>query len=101
MPRYRRLQLGEKRLQQGSVGVPPSDRTGIDRSSDLSGTRCADNSLRAMEVETILIPRQAAMGNNATRHALEVGDRILIFDVDDPPGRQHAMPVRHQRLVMS
>jgi hypothetical protein len=54
-----------------------------------------------MEVKAALIPRQPAMGDNATRHRFDIRDCILIMDVKHASGRQHAVPMRHQGLVAS
>ena len=47
------------------------------------------------------IPLKTTVSNNAPRHMLQIGDYILIVYVKDASGRQHLMPMRHQRLVLS
>jgi hypothetical protein len=51
-----------------------------------------------MEVKAALIPRQAAMGDDATRHRFNIRNCILLMDVKHASGRQHAVPMRHQGI---
>ena len=39
------------------------------------------------------------MRDDAPRLSLQIGNHVLVADVEDAPGRQHAPPVRHQTLV--
>src|SRR6516165_12391244 len=80
-----------------AVMAPPSDRTAMKRLPHLPGARRRDDPARAMKVETARLPIQAEEGNEPAALALEVGDHILVANVElGQP--QNPAPVRCKPL---
>ena len=89
-------QWGEKAL----VTAPAANGDVVDRLADLSGTSGENGPLRLMEGEATRIPSQPTMGDDPPRLPFNVSDQILVVNIENTTGRQHLMPMGHERLVV-
>ena len=80
--------------------TPAADRTVVDRLAYLRRAGSANRPLRVMERKAARVPIEPAMRNDTPRLTFQVGDDVFIANIENAAGRQHPVPMLHQRLVM-
>src|SRR3954463_11851959 len=83
------------------IGAPASDRAAVDRPAHLRRARGADRTSGLVKREAGRVPVPTPLRDDAPRPSIQVGHYVLVADVEDPPGREHAVPMRHQPPVAS
>ena len=81
--------------------APATDRAIVNRLAHLRRTRGENRAFRLMKSQTAWIPVEPAMSNDTARLAFQVSHDVFIADIENATRRQDAVPMRHQRLVMS
>src|SRR5438045_485373 len=81
------------------VDAPAAHRCLVDRLANLGCACGAHRAVRLMEREATIVPGQTAMGDDAAALPLEIGDHVLITDIENAARRQHPPPMLHQTLV--
>src|SRR5205823_5247575 len=92
-------QFVEQWTQHDIARPPPSDRALIDGLANLDSACRLDRPLRLVKGEAGIIPFEAAIRDYTARLRLEIGDELLIADVQNQTGRQHCMPMIHQPRI--
>ncbi len=82
------------------VVAPVAERARVDWLAHLLRARRLHGTVGLVELHAVFLERQAAMREDPAHLRLEIGDRLLVVDVQHL-ARQHAMPVLHRLVVLA
>src|ERR1700732_2612249 len=81
------------------MGAPAPDRSAVDGLTYLNRARGAYRPLSLIEGEAARVPFEPAMNKDTPSLAFQIGDDVLVADVQDTSRRQDPVPMLHQRLI--
>src|ERR1700733_15887223 len=83
------------------VVAPTSLRGTVDRLPDLAGAGSANRPARLMKCDAGRIPVEPAMVDYPARPGLEIGDDVLVTDLEHAAARQRLAPMCHEAVVLA
>src|SRR3981189_14352 len=86
-------------LEMLCIPTPGADRVAIDRLSHLHQTGGSRRPFGGVEIAARLFPFKIAMLKHTPCRTFEVIDEILVMCIDHDAGREHLVPVLHDRFV--
>ncbi len=84
---------------KSAARLPAPHRRLVDRLTHLGRTCGVHLPGRLVERETTFVPVESAMREHPPHVGFEIVDQAFVFDFDHHALGQHAVPVRHQRIV--
>src|SRR5579864_7773964 len=89
-----------KRAEPALVMLPAPGGTPIDGLANLPHAWRANSTSIVLGMQTVIVPRDAAEGNQPACNALAIRDQILIVEGEKPIAAQYILPMRHEFRVL-
>ena len=93
------FQRCQQRGEEFLIGAPTPDGVLIDWLANLRRARRLHRPIGLVKGQAAVVPGQAAMREDTPRLSLEIGDHVLVTDIEDATRRQHPPPMFHELLI--